>query len=139
MLCSCCLCKRSSRQTTLVCVNAPRRDQRLPLPLHLAAEITDTCFPSLYISLLLAQMGNINHLFLCALWLCSPHEQQFICSRNPRYLCLVKARDQSALFSKACLSFHVTITWSLNEGTLCPTGSSKILEILYFSGIITIG
>jgi hypothetical protein len=56
---SCCLCKRSSRQTTLVCVNAPRRNKRLPLPLHLAAEITDTCSPSLYISLLLAQVDNI--------------------------------------------------------------------------------
>jgi hypothetical protein len=60
---NCCLCKRSSRQTTLVCVNAPRRNQRLTLPLHLAAEITDTCSPSLYISLLLAQIDNIIHSF----------------------------------------------------------------------------
>jgi hypothetical protein len=60
----CCLCKRSS------C-----RSERLCLPLHLAAEITDTYSPSLYISLLLAQIDNINHSFLCALWLCSSHEQ----------------------------------------------------------------
>jgi hypothetical protein len=60
----CCLCKRSSRQTTLVCVNAPRRNERLPLPRHLAAEITDTCSPSLYISLLLAQIDNIIQSFL---------------------------------------------------------------------------
>jgi hypothetical protein len=75
---SCCLCKRSSRQTTLVCINAPRRNKRLTLPLHLAAEITDTCSPSLYISLLLAQIDNIIHSFLCALWLRSPHEQQVV-------------------------------------------------------------
>jgi hypothetical protein len=74
----CCLCKRPSRQTTLVCVNAPRRNKRLPLPLHLAVEITDTCSPSLYISLLLAQIDNINHSFLCALWLCSSHEKQYL-------------------------------------------------------------
>jgi hypothetical protein len=74
----CCLCKRSSRQTTLVCVNASRRNERLPLPLHIAAEITDTYSPSLYISLLLAQIDNINQSFLCALWLCSSHEQQML-------------------------------------------------------------
>jgi hypothetical protein len=60
----CCLCKRSSRQTTLVCVNASRRNERLPLPLHIAAEITDTYSPSLYISLLLAQIDNINQFIL---------------------------------------------------------------------------
>jgi hypothetical protein len=46
------------------------------LLLHLAAGITDTCFPSLCISLLLVQIDNIIHSFLCALWLCSPYEQQ---------------------------------------------------------------
>jgi hypothetical protein len=79
---SCCLCKRSSRQTTLVCVNASRQNERLPLPLHIAAEITDTYSPSLYISLLLAQIDNINKSFLCALWLCSSHEQHNV---MPRY------------------------------------------------------
>jgi hypothetical protein len=74
----CCLCKRSSRQTTLVCVNAPHRNELLPLPLHLAAEIMDTCFPSLYINIMLAQIDNINQSFLCALWLCSPHEQNIL-------------------------------------------------------------
>jgi hypothetical protein len=48
------------------------------LPLHLAAEITDTCSPSLYISLLLAQIDNINQSFLCALWLCSSHEKHYL-------------------------------------------------------------
>jgi hypothetical protein len=60
----CCLCKRS-----------PRRNERLYLSLHLAAEITDTCFP-LYIYLLLAQIDDINQSFLCTIWLRSPHEQQ---------------------------------------------------------------
>jgi hypothetical protein len=49
---------------TLVCVNAPRRNERLPLPLHLAADIMDTCSPSLYINLQLAQIDNINQSFL---------------------------------------------------------------------------
>jgi hypothetical protein len=52
------------------------------LPLHLAAEITDTCSPSLYISLLLAQIDNINQSFLCALWLFSSHEQQKVGTRH---------------------------------------------------------
>jgi hypothetical protein len=76
IIANCCLCKRSSRQTTLVCVNASRRNERLPLLLHIAAEITDTYSPSLYISLLLAQIDNINQSFLYALWLCSSYEQQ---------------------------------------------------------------
>jgi hypothetical protein len=80
----CCLCKRSSRQTTLVCVNAPRRDQRLPLRLHLAAEITDTCSPSLYINLQLAQIDNLNHSISYAHFGCVHHmnniECRFCCS-----------------------------------------------------------
>jgi hypothetical protein len=71
----------------VICVNAPRRNKRLPLPLHLAAEITDTCSPSLYISLLLAQIDNINKSFLCALWLCSSHEQHLITSLNTMPTC----------------------------------------------------
>jgi hypothetical protein len=59
-----CLCKRSSR-----------RSERLCLPLHLTAEMTDTCLPSLYINLLLAQIDNMNQSFLCALWLRSSHKQ----------------------------------------------------------------
>jgi hypothetical protein len=45
-------------------VNAPRRNKRLPLLLHLVVEITDTCFPSLYISLLLTQIDNMNSFIL---------------------------------------------------------------------------
>jgi hypothetical protein len=34
----------------------------------------------------------------------------FICSRNQRFLYLVKARNYRALFGKVCLSFHVIVT-----------------------------
>jgi hypothetical protein len=68
---------RSSRQTTLVCVNTPPVGASVCVcHFTFTAEITDTCFPSLYINLQLAQIDDINQSFLCTLWLFSPHEQQ---------------------------------------------------------------